>query len=468
MTKHSTKIWPRTRYVALCLAGVSVLSYVSCGDHESIPATVTFTEHVAPILYGNCSICHRPGGTAHFSLVTYEDARKSAGASAYVTKERIMPPWPADPHYTTFKGERILSERDIQILGKWAEEGAPQGPADKMPVLPKYPDGSENGTPDMRISVPPYFLKANSSDRFLLVKVPFELPRDTFASLVEFVPGKSNVVHHVNGDLVSYEFDKKKDVFAGERALDMQADTAKLLAAFQRLGLPNDDGTYPVLQKSVVNYLPGAVGQKYPDGIGGYKLPRKGIFLLNDMHYGFTNKDDITDSSYINIFFSKTQPDRPLQEFQLGTLSSFGNAPVLPDLIIQPNTVKPVHSQYTVPEDISVLTINPHMHLLGKSFKAYALKPNGDTIRLISIPRWDFNWQYFYTFKKMVKIPMGSTIVAEGVYDNTKQNLNNPFSPPRLVRDNSGSMKSTDEMFQFIVSYLPYREGDENISLDVK
>jgi len=106
------------------------------------------------------------------------------------------------------------------------------------------------------------------------------------------------------------------------------------------------------------------------------------------------------------------------------------------------------------------------MHLLGKSFKAYALQPNGDTIRLISIPNWDFNWQYFYTFKKMVKIPAGSTIVAEGVYDNTRQNPNNPFSPPQLVRDRNGSMKATDEMFQFIITYLPYVEGDENVSLE--
>ena len=183
------------------------------------------------------------------------------------------------------------------------------------------------------------------------------------------------------------------------------------------------------------------------------------------MHYGFTGKDDITDSSYINIFFSKVPPDRPVQEFQLGTL---GVAPVEPDLVIPPNVVKTVYSRFKVPFDISVLTVNPHMHLLGKTFKAYALQPNGDTIRLISIPRWDFNWQYFYTFKTMVKVPKGSTIVAEGVYDNTRQNLNNPFSPPQEVRDRNGSMKATDEMFQFIITYLPYRAGDENISLERK
>ena len=379
-----------------------------------------------------------------------------------------MPPWPADPHYTEFVGQRLLSERDIKILEQWAAEGAPEGPKDKLPRLPKYPVGSEVGTPDLRIALQPYFLKANSSDKFLLIKVPFELPADTFASLIEFMPGKSNVVHHVNGDMVKYEFDKKKNVFAGERVVNMELDSSGITKAFEILGLPNDDGSYPVLQKSVVNYLPGAFGQQYPDGIGGYRLPRKGAFLLNDLHYGFTNKDDVWDSSYINIFFSKTPPKRPIQEFQIGTLSSFGNAPVLPDLVILPNTIKHVYSKFTIAEDISVLTINPHMHLLGKSFKAYALKPGGDTIRLISIPRWDFNWQYFYTFKKMVKIPKGSTIIAEGVYDNTKQNLNNPFSPPQLVLENNGSMKATDEMFQFIVTYLPYEPCDENIGLEPK
>lgn len=442
-----------------------IFGYTACNNKDGIPKTVTFTEHIAPILYTNCTFCHRPGGSAHFALVTYEDARKNAGGIAYVTKERMMPPWPADPHYTEFVGQRLLTDREIKILEKWAADGAPQGPTDKLSRQPVYPVGSEVGTPDMRIPVTPYFLKGNSSDKFLLVKVPYELPADTFASLIEFVPGNKNVVHHVNGDLVKYDFNKKKDVFAGERVLNMAEDTSSLKQAYEKLKLPNDDGTYPVLQKSVVNYLPGVIGQRYPEGLGGYKLPRKGAFLLNDIHYGFTNKEDIIDSSYINIFFSKTPPERPVQEFQLGTL---GVAPVEPDLIIQPNEIKHVWSKFTVPFDISILTINPHMHLLGKSFKAYALKPDGDTIRLISIPRWDFNWQYFYTFKKMVKIPKGSTIIAEGIYDNTKQNLNNPFSPPQLVRDRNGSMKATDEMFQFIVTYLPYKEGDEQISLDKK
>lgn len=439
-----------------------VLLAQACDNPNRMPDNVTYTEHIAPLMYKNCTGCHREGGGAHFNLVTYADAKKYGAASAFVMRERMMPPWPADPHYTEFVGQKVVTERDIRLVEKWVQDGMKEGPADKMPKLPDYPKGSLIGTPDMRIPVEPYFLPANSSDKFLLVKIPFELPADTYASVVEFMPGNGNVVHHVNGDMVKYDFDKKKTVYVGKNIADMIEDST-IKIAFEKLGLPNDDGTYPTLQKSVVNYLPGTYGQRYPEGLGGYKLPRKGAFLLNDLHYGFTKDKAVWDSSYINIFFSKLPPSRPVREFQLGTI---GVSPVLPDLVLQPNTVKNVYSKYTIPEDISVLTINPHMHLIGKSFKAYALKPDGDTIRLISIPKWDFNWQYFYTFKKLVKIPKGSTIVAEGVYDNTKNNMNNPFSPPRLVKDQNGSMRATDEMFQFIITYVPYKEGDENISLE--
>lgn len=453
MSKMRRNIW-LVSFVGLLLQ--------SCSGEYSLPPKVVYTEHVAPILYNNCTACHREKGIGHFNLVTYSDARRYASGIAYSAREGIMPPWPADPNYTEFVGQKLLTEREKLILEKWVDDGLEEGRRDKLPEMPDFSERSLLGEPDMVIPVHPTFLEANSYDKFLMVKVPFLLPQDTFARLIEFVPGRHNVVHHVNGDMVKYREGMKEDVFEGEPSTDMVLDST-ITQAFEKLGLPNDDGTYPTLQKSVVNYLPGAYGQMYPKGIGGYRLPEKGAFLLNDLHYGFTSDEAVWDSSYINIFFATSPPKRPVQEFQMGTL---GVSPVEPDLIIQPNTIKKVHSKLVIPDDISVLTVNPHMHLLGKSFKAYALKPDGDTIRLISIPEWDFHWQYFYTFKKMVKIPKGSTIIAEGVYDNTRKNLNNPYSPPRLVRDNDGSMRATDEMFQFIVTYVMYQEGDEDVSLE--
>lgn len=439
----------------------SFFFFIACNNKSSIPDKVTYTEHIAPIIFKNCTYCHRENGPSHFAIENYQQTKNYASAIAYVTKERMMPPWPADPNYVHFKDERLLSDYEIALIQKWVKEGMLEGPKDKMPKEPDFFYSSMLGKPDVQLAVKPYFLPANSTDHFLIVKVPFELPVDTYASVIEFVPGRNNIVHHENGDMVIYDPSKKKNVFEGAYITDLVEDSTVRLA-YKKLGLQNDDGSFPELEKSVVNYLPGVTAQKYPEGIGGYKIPKKGAFLLNSLHYGFTKKD-VWDSSYINIFFSKVPPKRPIKEFQLGTL---GIAPVEPHLIILPNTEKKVMSRYVLPEAISIVTVNPHMHLLGKSFKAYAIKPNGDTIRLISIPRWDFNWQYFYTFRKMVKVPKGSMIIAEGVYDNTTKNINNPYVPPQIVTDQVGSMKSTDEMFQFIVSYLPYQQGDENISLE--
>ena len=108
------------------------------------------------------------------------------------------------------------------------------------------------------------------------------------------------------------------------------------------------------------------------------------------------------------------------------------------------------------------------MHLLGKSFLAYALTPIGDTIRIINIPRWDFRWQYFYTYRNILKIPSGSTIYAVGTYDNTRNNPLNPFNPPQVVSERDGSMRTTDEMFQLIITWMPYKNGDEKISLELQ
>lgn len=452
----------RMRIVSYATLLVIILSVIghSCTSEGRLPDKVTYTEHIAPVLFQHCTYCHRSGGSAHFALENYIQAKRNATAMAFSIRERLMPPWPADPHYTTFLGERVLQDREIRLIEKWVADGLLEGPKHKMPLLPDYPVGSMIGTPDLTLLLPPFYLPENSGDRFLLVKVPFELPDSVYVSVIEFVPGKENVVHHVNGDLIRYEKERKKDVFKGALLTEMKTDST-ILQAYEKLGLPNDDGSYPELQKSVVNYLPGVTAQRYPEGIGGYILPQKGAFLLNDLHYGFTAKA-VHDSSRINLFFTKIPPRRPVQEFQLGT---FGISPVVPDLVIPPGEIKQVHSRYTIPRDISILTVNPHMHLIGKSFKAYALDPAGDTIRLISIPRWDFNWQYFYTFPKPVKLPAGSTLIAEGVYDNTRLNPHNPFSPPRLISDKNGSMKATDEMFQFIVTWLPYEPGDENIDL---
>jgi hypothetical protein len=432
----------------------------SCGaEHQKI----TFSEHIAPIIYKNCSSCHRPGEAGPFSLLTYQDAKSRSTLMKFVTKTRFMPPWPADAAYTHFVDEKVLTQDEIDLIVRWVDEGCAVGDSSKIPPIPVFPKGSQLGTPDLVIKFRDvYKIKGNNKDQFLLMRIPYEIPEDKFISVIEVIPDNRKLLHHVNAQLLSYEYEKKKDIFSGRVVVNLDSFPNKLIA-YKELGLANDDGvTFPMLTQSVTNYLPGVTPPIYPDGIGGFKMTRKGALFLKDIHYG-PSRVDTTDETRFNVFFAKYPPKRPTQEFQMGT---FGISPTVPELIIPPNEIKTFTSTYQVPFDISLLTINPHMHLLGKSFWAYAVTLKGDTIPLIKINKWDFRWQYFYTFKKMVKIPKGATIHTVGVFDNTRENPNNPFSPPRLVSEQDGSMRTSDEMFQFIVTYLPYTSGDENISLE--
>lgn len=439
------------------------LVLISCGSEveEGRVEKVTYSEHIAPLIYKHCSNCHRPGEAGPFPLLTYQDVLSRKQLIKTVTKSRFMPPWPADASYTHFVDEKVLSQEEIDLIVRWVDEGCIIGDSLNIPSVPDFPSGSQLGKPDLVIKLRDvYKIKGDLKDRFLLMRVPYEIPKDTFISVIEVVPDNKKLVHHVNAQLLSYEFDKRKDVMKGEVVVDIN-EYPTILEAYKKLDLPNDDGSFPMMTTSVTNFLPGVTPPVYPNGIGGFKMKRKGALFLKDMHYG-PSRIDTSDQTAFNVFFAKEAPKRPTREFQMGT---FGVSPIEPALVIPPDTIMKFVTKYTVPADISLLTINPHMHLLGKSFWAYAITNQNDTIPLIRIKKWDFRWQYFYTFEKMVKIPAGATIIVEGVFDNTRNNPNNPFSPPRLVAEREGSMRTEDEMFQFIVTYLPYQTGDENTSL---
>jgi hypothetical protein len=377
-----------------------------------------------------------------------------------------MPPWPADPQYTHFIGERVLTDKEIQLIKKWVEQGKVLGDTTQLPPMPNFYIGSFFGKPDMIIPLQQAIeIKGNGADHFFTVKLPYKIPKDTFVSYFEFVPNKRKLIHHVNGHLISYNENRKFDQFAEASVLpDVRTNFKE---QFSKMSLNYKDKLqpeFPQLTPNTVYYLPGYNPPVYPLGVGGYLLKKNGARLLANIHYGPSAKD-ILDSSCVNVFFAKSPPQRPIKELQLGT---FGIAPIEPSLLIAPEEIKTFHTQWQTPEDISVLSVNPHMHLIGKTMTAFALKPNGDTIKLIRIKNWDFRWQYYYTFPKMIKIPAGSVIHVYATYDNTSKNPNNPFHPPQTISEGEGneSMQTNEEMLQFIFSYLPYQLGDEKLNLE--
>jgi hypothetical protein len=434
-------------------------------EEVAISSAVTWSEHIAPIVFKNCTPCHRPGESGPFSLLSYDDAVKNANKIKFVTQTKFMPPWPADPNYSHFMGERGLSDTAIALIKKWVDDKMPRGNAFTEPNPPAFFEGSFFGKPSIVIkSLQPVKIKGNGTDAFYMVKFPFAIPHEMYVQYIEFVPGQRKLVHHVNGHLLSYDHNRKFDYLKGES--DLPDALSNHLEAYKQMGLTYTDGKkpeLPALLPNVVYYLPGYHPPVYNEDIGGFTISTTGVFFLKNIHYGPSTKDCL-DSSYINVFFRKTPPKRPVYESQLGT---FGISKIEPALIIPPNEIKTFHTRASIHTDISILSVNPHMHLIGKTFVAYALPPQGDTIKLVRINKWDFRWQYYYTYEHPVKIPKGSTIHVYATYDNTDKNPFNPFHPPRQIEQGEGneSMQTTEEMFQFIFTYMPYKNGDEKISL---
>ncbi len=98
----------------------------------SAVAAPTFNKDIAPILYQNCSTCHRPGEVAPFALLSYQDAAKRAGLISNVTKSRFMPPWKPEPGFGKFDHERRLTTEQIALIQEWAAAGAPEGRSLRM------------------------------------------------------------------------------------------------------------------------------------------------------------------------------------------------------------------------------------------------------------------------------------------------------------------------------------------------
>jgi hypothetical protein len=452
-------------YIIILLIVISTNCCGNDGSVDALPDQPSFANDIAPILQKNCLPCHREQGAAPFSLASYAAVKKRAKTIAKVTQKRIMPPWPADPKYSHFVGEKVLTDRDIAIIQKWVKQGAVEGDQ-KYVYRPNEIDRSNIRKPDLVIPFDSVVMHEGDLDRFFISLSNVSLPKKRFISALEFVPTEPGLVHHANGHLLLYKEGSKRMPLRPRRKMEARSEMNSDLGSL--LEMQADDGSLPMRIHSAFNYLPGVQGIEYPNGIGAFEVTKDFAAVMNDVHYGPADKT-VVDRSVLNVFFTDIAPSRILSELMLGTN---GVSKIVPPLVVPANKVTKHTTRFTIPEDISVLTINPHLHMLGKSFLAFAVKPNGDTIPLIRILRWNFNWQYFYTYKTMLRIPAGSEIVAVAEFDNTSNNPWNPNRPPKQVSerwDSGGaSMRASDEMFQFIITYTLYKKGDEFVSLEKK
>jgi hypothetical protein len=159
----------------------------------------TFSADIAPLVYGHCVVCHRPGQSAPFSLISYDDVKKRGELIVKVTSRRYIPPWHATPapYFPEFRDDRRLSEVDLAVLKAWVDIGMPAGDLARTPEPPVFPEGWALGKPDAELAFPQIIdVPADGPDLYRNIVLPLDLPEDRWITAVDFEPSARKVVHH--------------------------------------------------------------------------------------------------------------------------------------------------------------------------------------------------------------------------------------------------------------------------------
>jgi len=382
---------------------------------QSADAVPTFTRDVAPILYARCVSCHRPGEIAPMPLITYQEVRPWARAIARRTADGSMPPWHADAPAGTFSNERRLTEADKSVLERWAAAGAPEGDPAALKPPPAFVDGWRIGRPDVIFEMPEdYPVPASGTIQYEHFYIPTHLTEPKWLQAIEARPGNRALVHHI---LVYYEAPPD-----GERVPPVIQPNRRDSRVDLRTPpgtRPRQDTGYP--SRLLATYAPGTDPQQFPDGTA-LRLAPGGILHL-EVHYT-ANGTAGTDRSRVGLIFAKAPPAEELRA------SQFINA----QFVIPPGAVDhAVSTDVTFLQDATLHGLFPHTHLRGKRWTYTLDLPDGTTRPLLSVPKYDFNWQTYYMFREPIAVPKGARIVSTAWYDNSAANKSNP-DPTVAVR----------------------------------
>jgi hypothetical protein len=416
------------------VALATILSLAAPGASARAGDAVTFTEHVAPIVFGNCSSCHRPGEGAPFSLLTYADVKKRGRLIQEIVQRGDMPPWPPARGWGHFQDERRLTDAQLDTIDDWVAAGMPEGPKEALPPLPRFPEGGwQLGTPDRVVTLPePFDVPADGPDIYRMFVLPLDLPADRWVTAVEIRPTARSVVHHAI-------------YFLDSTGAARRLDAAEPGPGFSRMGFPRTG--------SLGGWAVGATPRHLPMGLA-YRLP-KGSDLVVQIHFHPSGKAEREQTSF-GLYFAKEPPKKTLLGAQAPLL--FGRGTALRTRGIPPGEKDfTIHGDWEVPFDIDIVSIGGHAHYLCKTMKAVAKLPDGTETKLFAIDDWDFNWQGRYNYVEPVRLPKGTVVRTTLTYDNSADNPRNPSHPPVLVRWGEGSK---DEMGSISLAFVAVNESD--------
>jgi mono/diheme cytochrome c family protein len=433
--------------LATLWAVATSVAVLTAADTPEAPGAVpTFTKDVAPILYKNCVSCHRPGEIGPMALISYQEVRPWAKGIVAQVAARQMPPWGADPHYGTFKNDRSLSQKEIDTIVRWVNGGAPKGNDADLPAVPDFASGWTRGDPDVVLEMPvdfdvPAEGQVDVTDFYL--EVPFT--EDVYVKAVEIRPGVPQAVHHAG----VYVIDRMPPGATLVNGRILSADGKQM----SRSDIARANGrSMREENDKLLSFVPGRGYEEYQAGAG--QRIKAGSYINFYMHYQPTGKPE-KDRTKVGLYLAK-----PGQEVTHQIYHSLGDAgptsyivegkqqpPLKSDDDLPP--IPPyvdgfkVVSVHAITEPVTLYGMTPHLHLRGKSMTYTLVWPDGREEILLSVPRYDFNWQVYYELETPKQIPAGSKVVVTTLFDNSPNNKYNP-APQNTVY---WSEQSWDEMY---------------------
>jgi hypothetical protein len=399
-------------------------------------APVTFSNQVVRILQDKCQTCHRTGGIAPFSLVSYGDAYENREKIVEQTGARTMPPWHVDSTCAAYEDDPSLTPQQIDVFSRWVAAGAPQGDPHDLPPARTFPDGWELGTPDHVLQMPeamtPDF---GNGDVYRCFVLPTAFGEDRFVSAVEVSPGVREMVHHVI-------------LFVDANGAAPALDARDAGPGYSCFGGPGFEVS--LASSGLGGWVPGNRPRRLPDGIG-MPLPR-GANVVMQVHYSSKSGVRRPDSSSVGLYFANGAVNKRLLFL-----------PVINQTFTIPAGAADHEVKASIPFlpfPIHVLNVTPHMHLLGRRMAVTATLPDGHSVCVVDVPDWDFHWQGTYTYSTPLALPFGTRIDLAARYDNSAENPENPNQPPRDV---GWGENTTDEM---CIAFLGITLDEENLASD--
>ena len=404
-------------YTLLFVAGISL----------SASAQLVYKD-VAGIFYSRCTSCHHANGGAPFAMMSYSETYPWAAAIQTDLNSGKMPPWSPDTTYSRFLHERVITTSEKNNILSWINTGALAGDTTKAPPAPTYTKYHLIGTPDLILQIPT-FTSNGVTDAYDCFALPTGLTVDRYIRAFEVIPGDPSIVHHVV----------------------VKVDTAGTATSNLSGTCTSQPGNF-----DLDVYAPGGAPTVFPGKAPlkmGIRL-KAGSKVVLQIHYP-AGTSGMIDSTQIRIYF-----------YPLGTpgiRNVYVSTPLQNWFMPMFANTKPSYNATWGPSssDLSIFGSFPHSHNVCVSMTNWA--DNGTTtIPLIKINKWDFAWQGFYTFPKLVKIPTGYTVRSTHLFDNTSANPNNPNNPPAYVGAGTGTK---DEMLFDSYQYMSYQAGDELIDV---